>query len=1092
MNAVKLYVSTCRLVLKADFEKESSWSDLDCLLSSLRTALSCFACGKTLSHPHSSNNAMCQHHVCKSCLDNNLSLKVNCCECKNYQMFSENKQLSILLECYKQLCEYIKISPLFQKLVEYENVQNQNELLAIVGHENISDTPVVLNSPVSQTCIPVPNVCSSDEVVSPENGSPMQIEIQAKIEKTWSFDGLSENNVFNDVENSSNVCMFENRHFKNINHSENYLDQNIKGETSQSIENAPVLSPIPEQSDIICSGEIAPALSPILFNPDQLKVIKSTIGEPIFPNVKIPSNLVNSKIELSTSSNYETETNSDSSSLSSISSSLEISPVLHPLGNSPDNPVQEQLDEFNLVPSFTAASVLGLPSSPDLVVSSAADVLESLEEEETYDDLSNINLSACPLSTIEEEDVQNEVTSLANSGLSFSIVPSSLSVIPEKDSKSVLNNLPKIHERNVSLTKDSSLLYISESIKSKLPPCTSVSLNEPTSISQSQTNSTVIASVASGTAQLMQSVSINNVQKANPVIAPHPLTISSSANSLPQTIVSNLSPTKPSTNYLVNNINQCLITPILSPNLKTSMMSPDEIQTIIASNALCSINSSLLHTPLSGSSVLQTSVVPNVILQQAPSQIVHKAMTSEPLMASKPMHPIIPKGLPNTLNGNALVVSTSDSNSLIKSCNLLLTPATSNCDSPRLIVGNCNPNLVHQTFHPVMSHPKFNSSLNQNYIPYSVPSTASATASLPISYSLGASTHHSPSIAYTVASTSAASASVSSNFLNIVPAGTIFSTNINDRKMNSETPTKSSPVLNNGASLYSVMFSEGDSTKITIKRTPPENSFVANPSLNTVHKVPQIRPDHVVSVNLHNNQFNPNLLKKPLAPKAKPKPKPKRKGCRCGNATPSPGKLTCCGQRCPCYVEAKACIECRCKGCRNPHRPGGKKVRPVIPHQANIRIHQIKPVTLQPAVNNCHGNSLSPVIGIPISVSNQFSQQGSANHMSGAANNYVAPSVSSSSSTIRTLQAIHAVKAVQGITSVPKMVSGGQIFNLKDSIAENSLAVNISQKSIVPTSNMVSVKAMKFQFDTPNNPLLNLDNFPHSIETDNSDVEIDS
>jgi male-specific lethal 2 len=53
----------------------------------------------------------------------------------------------------------------------------------------------------------------------------------------------------------------------------------------------------------------------------------------------------------------------------------------------------------------------------------------------------------------------------------------------------------------------------------------------------------------------------------------------------------------------------------------------------------------------------------------------------------------------------------------------------------------------------------------------------------------------------------------------------------------------------------------------------------------------------------------------------------KRKGCRCGNATATPGKLTCCGQRCPCYVESKACMECRCRGCRNPHRPGGHKVQ---------------------------------------------------------------------------------------------------------------------------------------------------------------------
>ncbi|XP_058064455.1 G-box-binding factor-like [Anopheles bellator] len=53
----------------------------------------------------------------------------------------------------------------------------------------------------------------------------------------------------------------------------------------------------------------------------------------------------------------------------------------------------------------------------------------------------------------------------------------------------------------------------------------------------------------------------------------------------------------------------------------------------------------------------------------------------------------------------------------------------------------------------------------------------------------------------------------------------------------------------------------------------------------------------------------------------------KRKGCRCGNATPTPGKLTCCGQRCPCYVDSKSCIDCKCRGCRNPHRADGLKIR---------------------------------------------------------------------------------------------------------------------------------------------------------------------
>lgn len=64
----------------------------------------------------------------------------------------------------------------------------------------------------------------------------------------------------------------------------------------------------------------------------------------------------------------------------------------------------------------------------------------------------------------------------------------------------------------------------------------------------------------------------------------------------------------------------------------------------------------------------------------------------------------------------------------------------------------------------------------------------------------------------------------------------------------------------------------------------------------------------------------------------------RKSGCRCGNATQCPGKLTCCGQRCPCYVDSLACMDCKCKGCRNPHLPGGGKIRPRIPHSGNIQV----------------------------------------------------------------------------------------------------------------------------------------------------------
>jgi len=52
-------------------------------------------------------------------------------------------------------------------------------------------------------------------------------------------------------------------------------------------------------------------------------------------------------------------------------------------------------------------------------------------------------------------------------------------------------------------------------------------------------------------------------------------------------------------------------------------------------------------------------------------------------------------------------------------------------------------------------------------------------------------------------------------------------------------------------------------------------------------------------------------------------------GCRCAMATPAPGKLTCCGQRCPCYAAFHGCCpSCKCRGCRNPRGDPAKS--PVI------------------------------------------------------------------------------------------------------------------------------------------------------------------
>ena len=106
-------------------------------------------------------------------------------------------------------------------------------------------------------------------------------------------------------------------------------------------------------------------------------------------------------------------------------------------------------------------------------------------------------------------------------------------------------------------------------------------------------------------------------------------------------------------------------------------------------------------------------------------------------------------------------------------------------------------------------------------------------------------------------------------------------------------------------------------------------------SMNVMSTTPMILPRN----SLHSG--GRSLLKPPEDMSAS-KGKTRKGGCRCGNATSCPGacvfsngaffhnksnkknfimkmlnglgKLTCCGQRCPCYVSRMACVDCKCKG----------------------------------------------------------------------------------------------------------------------------------------------------------------------------------
>ncbi|XP_015510832.1 E3 ubiquitin-protein ligase MSL2 [Neodiprion pinetum] len=157
--------------------------------------------------------------------------------------------------------------------------------------------------------------------------------------------------------------------------------------------------------------------------------------------------------------------------------------------------------------------------------------------------------------------------------------------------------------------------------------------------------------------------------------------------------------------------------------------------------------------------------------------------------------------------------------------------------------------------------------------------------------------------------------------------------------------------VSNGSSIYSVMYA-GSGNKITIKRKAAaadevelgqqEVDGTSQSSIGAVKCIPSSHLTYGTSSQKKSSKISKSAgnFKKPRSSSTRSK----RKGCRCGNATAIPGKLTCCGQRCPCYVESKPCVECRCRGCRNPHTADGLKIRPHIPELHNLQLQLSTPV----------------------------------------------------------------------------------------------------------------------------------------------------
>ncbi|XP_056155691.1 E3 ubiquitin-protein ligase MSL2b [Lampris incognitus] len=112
VNATSLYVSASRSVLQCDPRDPRALAELCRLLPFFRQSVSCLVCGNLLQDPIAPTDSSCQHYVCRGCKGQRMQLKPSCSWCKDYSRFQENRQLSLLVHCYRKLCLYIAQSPL--------------------------------------------------------------------------------------------------------------------------------------------------------------------------------------------------------------------------------------------------------------------------------------------------------------------------------------------------------------------------------------------------------------------------------------------------------------------------------------------------------------------------------------------------------------------------------------------------------------------------------------------------------------------------------------------------------------------------------------------------------------------------------------------------------------------------------------------------------------------------------------------------------------------------------------------------------------------------------------------------------------------
>ncbi|XP_017269514.1 E3 ubiquitin-protein ligase MSL2b [Kryptolebias marmoratus] len=190
VNATSLYVSVSRSVLQCDPRDPRALAELCKLLPFFRQSLSCLVCGDLLQDPIAPTNSSCQHYVCRSCKGQRMQLKPSCSWCKDYSRFEENKQLSLLVHCYRKLCLYITQSPLAPHIASAAG--DSQDLQAILNEGLTLAESELEPEDVSDSAMPAKNASTSEVVESDE--TPPTREVKREERSTATLNGLHDCN----------------------------------------------------------------------------------------------------------------------------------------------------------------------------------------------------------------------------------------------------------------------------------------------------------------------------------------------------------------------------------------------------------------------------------------------------------------------------------------------------------------------------------------------------------------------------------------------------------------------------------------------------------------------------------------------------------------------------------------------------------------------------------------------------------------------------------------------------------------------------------------------------------------------------------